>query len=173
MMRLLPTGVLLASAAISFGAPVQQATNPASGETRVVARTQRGDGFLLHVGQEVHLKFARDINPKKVDEGDPVEFVLEENLMVDDVVVAKAGSRAYGEVIGAKRSSMMGKGGELSIRIDYLMASGNKVRLRATSEAKEDTKSTDIIKRNKSIEQGESIVVYVAEEIRLPPTETN
>ena len=74
---------------------------------------------MLREGSDVPLKFAQALSSKSAAEGDPVAFILDEDLRVGDVVVAKAGSKAFGEVSNVKKSGMMGKAGELNVRLDY------------------------------------------------------
>ena len=63
----------------------------------------------------MQLKFSQYLSSHRAAEGDPVALVLSEDLTVNNVVVAKAGDKAVGEVSHAKRAGMMGKGGELNI----------------------------------------------------------
>ena len=88
--------------------------------------------FKLREGEDVSLQFAQDLSSKTAAEGDPVVLTLVDDLKVGGVVVANAGSRAIGEVSKAEKSGMMGKAGELSIRLDYLKVGDEKVKLRGT-----------------------------------------
>src|SRR5260370_2166326 len=83
--------------------------------------------YMLRDGTDVNLKFAQDLSSKTSSEGDPVTLTLVDDLKVGDVVVDKAGSKAIGEVTKAEKSGMMGKAGELNIRLDYLKAGGGKI----------------------------------------------
>jgi pyruvate/2-oxoglutarate dehydrogenase complex dihydrolipoamide acyltransferase (E2) component len=87
---------------------------------------------LLAEGTDVMLAFDEDLTSKTAQNGDSVAFVLTEDLKVGDIVVAKTGARAVGEVVNAQKSEMMGKGGELNIRLDYLKIGSVKVHLRGT-----------------------------------------
>ena len=81
----------------------------------------------LTEGTDVQLAFDEDLTSKTAAEGDPVTFVLTDDLKVGGVVVAKAGCKAFGEVSHAERAGMMGKPGDLSIRLDYLKVGDVKV----------------------------------------------
>src|SRR5271168_2333647 len=70
--------------------------------------------IVLAEGSDVALTFDQDLSSKTAAEGDPVMCVLAEDLKVGDVVVAKAGAKAVGEVTNAKKAGMMGKAGELN-----------------------------------------------------------
>src|ERR1700761_3131395 len=86
--------------------------------------------YMLRDGDDVPLLFAEDISSKTASEGDPVMFTLSEDLKVNGVVVAKAGSKAVGEVAHAEHSGMMGKAGQLDIRLNYLKVGDTKGHLR-------------------------------------------
>ena len=137
---------------------------------------------MLREGVEVPLVFADDLSSKTAAEGDPVVLVLDSNLKVGDVIVAKAGDKAFGEVTNAKKSGMMGKAGELNVRLDYLKDGDNKIRLRGT-KAKEGASGTTgavvltvlfgpigLIKHGKNIDikKGSALTAYVADDITLP-----
>jgi hypothetical protein len=137
----------------------------------------------LSEGSDVALAFDEDLSSKTSEEGDPVTFVLTDDLKVGDVVVAKAGAKAFGEVSHAEKSGMMGKPGDLSIRLDYLKAGEVKVHLRGT-KAKEGANGTTatvaltvlfgpigLIKHGKNIDikKGTTLKAYVADDYTLPP----
>src|SRR5271169_5550977 len=64
----------------------------------------------LAEGSDVHLKFAQDLTSKTANDDDPVTLVLDEDLKVGDLLIAKAGAKAVGTITHAKRAGMMGKG---------------------------------------------------------------
>ena len=99
-------------------APAQQQT--AEGSKKV----------LLAEGSEVSLKMAQDVSSRGTKPGEPVELKLAEDLKVGDVTVAKAGARALGEVIQAKRPDFWGEAGEVSIRVHFLRVGDKKVEIR-------------------------------------------
>jgi hypothetical protein len=85
----------------------------------------------IREGTEVQLEFAEDVSSKTATEDDKVNFRLAEDLKVGDVVVARTGSIAVGTVTNAKKAGMMGRGGELNVRLEYLKIGDSRVRLRA------------------------------------------
>lgn len=137
----------------------------------------------LSDGTDVALTFDQDLSSKTAAEGDPVVCILAEDLKVGDVVVAKAGSKAIGEVTNAKKAGMMGKGGELNIRMDYLKVGDAKVHLRGTKAKEGQSGQTSaivltvlfgpigLIKHGKDIDikKGTALKVYVGDDISLPP----
>jgi len=139
--------------------------------------------LMLTEGSDVQLKFAQDLSSHTATEGDPVNLVLAEDLTVNSVVVAKAGDKAVGEVSHAKRAGMMGKGGELNIRLDYLKVGDTRVMLRGTKDKTGDDKTgttvaltvlfgpIGLIKHGKEIDikEGTPLKVFVANDTSLPP----
>src|SRR5271155_82883 len=138
--------------------------------------------YMLKEGEDVPLTFAQDVSSKTAAEGDPVAFALAEDLKVGNVVVAKAGSHAFGEVTNAKKAGMMGKPGELSVRLDYLKAGDTKIHLRGTKGKEGDNATTStvvltvlfgpigLIKHGHDIDikPGTALKVYVSDDVALP-----
>jgi len=149
------------------------ATTPAAPAPTTPAATTT---YILHDGDDVPLKFAEDLSSKTAAEGDPVTFVLDGDLKVGDIVVAKSGCKAVGEVTQAHKAGMLGKPGELSVRIDYLRVGATKVHLRG-SKGKEGDNATastfgpiGMIKHGHDIDikAGSSLKVFVAADTPLP-----
>lgn len=147
------------------------------------ASTAIPDKIILREGVDVPLKFGQDLSSKTAVDGDPVVFILDQDIKVGDVIVVKAGSKAFGEVTNAHKSGMMGKPGDLNIRLDHLKAGDEKIRLRGT-KAKEGENATTstvvltvlfgpigLIKHGKNIDikEGTPLTAYVSDDITLPP----
>lgn len=138
---------------------------------------------VLTEGTDVPLQFDQDLSSKTAAEGDSVVFVLADDIKVGDVVVAKAGCKAFGEVTNAKKSGMMGKAGELNVRLDYLKVGAIKVKLRGSKgrEGESGTTATvaltvlfgpiGLIKHGKNIDikKGTALKAYVSDDVNLPP----
>ncbi len=173
------------------GAPASLAQQPAQesavASTQITASAQAAKAVpgtvVLPEGTDVALTFDQDLSSKTAVEGDTVEFVLAEAVKVGDVIVARAGCKAVGEITNAKKSGMMGKAGELNIRLDYVKVGNMKVHLRGT-KGKEGASGTGaavaltvlfgpigLIKHGKNIEikKGAPMKAYVADDISLPP----
>jgi len=138
---------------------------------------------VLKEGTEVKLKFADVLSSKTANEGDPVNLLLDEDIKVGDVVVAKAGCKAVGTITNAKKAGMMGKAGELNMRLEHLTVEDNKVRIRGSKgkegQGKEGTAVAltvlfgpiGLIKHGKNVEvkAGTPLTAYVDDDISLPP----
>jgi hypothetical protein len=149
----------------------------------LAAQSQAPGTVVLKEGEEVKLKFAEALNSKTANDGDPVNFVLDEDLKVGSVVVAKSGSKALGEVTNAKKAGMLGKGGELNIRLNYLKAGDTRIRLRGSKGREGESKQgtaialtvlfgpVGLLKHGKNIEvkEGTPLTAYVDQDIALPP----
>jgi hypothetical protein len=138
---------------------------------------------ILKEGTDVKLKFAQDLSSKTATDDDPVNLVLDEDLKVGDVTVAKAGSKAVGTVTHAKKAGMMGKGGELNLRLEYLLVGDTRMRLRGTKRKEGEGKvgaavaltvifgPIGLIKHGKNVEvkQGSPLLAYVDQDFTVQP----
>jgi hypothetical protein len=139
--------------------------------------------YMLREGDDVDLQFAQDLSSKTSSEGDPVAFTLTDDLKVGNVVVAKAGAKAFGEVTKAEKSGMMGKAGELNLRLDYLKVGDAKIKLRGTKGKEGESGTTSavvltvlfgpigLIKHGKNVEikKGQALHAYIGDDITVPP----
>lgn len=138
--------------------------------------------LILKEGTDVKLKFAQDLSSKTAADDDPVNLVLDEDLKVGDVTVAKAGAKAVGTVTHAKKAGMMGKGGELNLRLEYLLVGDTRMRLRGTKGKEGEGKvgtavaltvlfgPIGLIKHGKNVEvkQGTPLLAYVDQDFTVP-----
>jgi len=134
---------------------------------------------LLREGTQVPLKFLAELSSKTANEGDPVEFVLDDDLKVGDSIVVAKGAHAVASVANAKKAGMMGKGGELSVEIEYLIAGNIHVRMRGAKGREGDSKTGEtvaltvlfgpigLIKHGKNVDiaAGTPFVAYVDQDI--------
>jgi hypothetical protein len=139
-------------------------------------------GCLLRDSTEVSLKFAADLNSKTAHEGDPVEFLLDNDIKVGEIVVVAKGSHAVATVSTAKKAGMMGKPGDLSVQLQYLVAGSNRVHLRGTKGKEGESKTgttvaltvlfgpIGLIKHGKNVDlpAGTPLTAYVDQDIWLP-----
>jgi len=138
--------------------------------------------LILKEGTDVKLKFAQALSSKTAADDDPVNMVLDEDLKVGDVTVVKAGAKALGMVTNAKKAGMMGKGGELNLRLEYLIVGDSRMRIRGTrgreGEGKVGTAVAltvlfgpiGLIKHGKNVEikEGTPLAAYVDQDFVVP-----
>jgi hypothetical protein len=158
--------------------PATASTAAAAGQAGAPAGAEAAEKIKLAEGTDVELEFAQNLSSSTSFEGDPVALTLLKDLKVGDVVVAKAGSAAYGVVTKAQKSGMMGKSGQLEIRLDYLKAGNEKIKLRET-KGKESgggimgalSSPFGRVKHGKNVEinVGDPLHAYVAQDILLSP----
>jgi hypothetical protein len=136
-MKLVPAvGGMFLSVLIA-GTAVAQDSQPAPAPAVKVADAsgpvaKPADKLILKEGADVSLKFAQDLSSKTVAEDDPVNLVLAEDLKLGDIIIAKAGAKAVGTITHSKRAGMIGKGGELNMRLQYLLVGDSRLKLRGT-----------------------------------------
>jgi hypothetical protein len=109
----------------------QQAPPEASKPLAAVAAAPP-EKLILKERADVNLKFAQDLNSKTANDDDPVSLVLDQDIKIGDMVVVKSGAKAVGTITHAKKAGMMGKAGELNMRLDYLITDTGRLRLRGT-----------------------------------------
>ena len=141
------------------------------------------NGCLVREGTQVDLKFANALSSKTAHIGDMVEFQLDDDLKVGDSVVVQKGAHAVATVNDAKKSGMMGRPGELSVQIQYLLVGSNHVRIRGTQGREGDSKTgaavaltvifgpVGLIKHGKNvvIPAGTPVTAYVDQDVWLAP----
>jgi hypothetical protein len=161
----------------------QPAVQPASSSTTEnVPAPAPAAKLVLKDGSDVHLKFAEAISSKTATEGDSVNLLLDQDLKIGDVVVAKAGAKAVGTVTHAKKAGMLGKAGELNMRLEYLIIGDERVHIRGSKgkegEGKEGTAVAltvlfgpiGLIKHGKNVDvkEGTPLLAYLDQEYTLP-----
>lgn len=156
---------------------------PAHAATQTTAQTSTPSAKLvIKEGTELNLKFAQDLSSKTAQDGDPVNLVLADDLTVDGVTVAKAGAIALGTVTHAKKAGMMGRAGELDMRLEYVVVGSSRMMIRGTKgkegQGKEGTAVAltvlfgpiGLIKHGKNVEvkQGTPLTAYVDSDFAVP-----
>ncbi|MGI8640217.1 MAG: hypothetical protein ACR2MG_09675 [Pyrinomonadaceae bacterium] len=88
-------------------------------------------------GTEIKIVTTEDISGQKVVEGDPLIFKIAEDVKINGKTVIAKDTLVKGTVSAAKKKGFMGKGGELSIRIESTQTvDDQKMKLRAAKSGK-------------------------------------
>jgi hypothetical protein len=138
--------------------------------------------LVLKEGADVNLKFSQDLSSKTATEDDPVNLVLDQDLKIGDIVIAKAGAKAVGTITHVKKAGMMGKAGELNMRLQYLIVGDTRLKLRGTKgkegQGKEGTAVAltvlfgpiGLIKHGKNVDikEGTPLLAYTDENFDVP-----
>jgi hypothetical protein len=136
----------------------------------------------LKEGTEVPLIFASSLSSKTAVDGDPVNLTLAEDLKIGDVVVAHKGAAALGTVSNAKKSGVLGRPGDLAIRLEYVKAGDQRIKIRGAKgkEGEARTGTTAVVTvlagpvgllihgHNVEIPQGTAVTAFVDEDYSLP-----
>jgi hypothetical protein len=158
--------------------PVSAAAAPATPST--APPSQR---VVLKEGTEVPLVFSADLNSKTAVDDDTVNMTLADDLKIGDVVVVKKGAPAVATVTNAHKAGMMGKPGELSIRLEYLKSDEQRLRLRGNKGKEGEGKvgatvaltvlfgPIGLIKHGKNVDipEGTPLTAYVDQDYTLAP----
>lgn len=75
----------------------------------------------IKAGTIIPLKSARSVKAADVSEGEAVDFLVAQNVYVDDVCVIERGTNVKGKVIQAKKSTIAGTKGRLGITIEKMV----------------------------------------------------
>jgi hypothetical protein len=182
-LRILAGGAVLV---LCFGgtllAQEPRQASPDASKPAAPAAVAAPEKLILKEGADVSLKFAQDLSSKTANDDDPVSLVLDQDIKVGDVVVVKAGAKAVGTITHSKKAGMMGKAGELNMRLDYLITDGGRLRLRGTKGKEGEGKvgatvaltvlfgPIGLIKHGKNVEikQGTPLLVYTDENYDVP-----
>jgi len=178
--------VSTSSLAVAQSAPAPAQAAPATAQnpqpTQQQVQAAEPAKLILKEGTDVKLKFAQDLSSKTAAEDDPVNLILDEDLKVGDVIVAKAGAKALGTVTHVKKAGMMGKAGELNMRLEYVIVGDARMKLRGTKgkegQGKEGTAVAltvlfgplGLIKHGKNVEikEGTPLAAYVDQDFTVP-----
>jgi hypothetical protein len=156
------------------------AATAAPATTTATAPSER---VVLKEGTEVPLVFSADLNSKTAVDDDTVNMTLADDVKVGDVVVVKKGAPAVATVTNAHKAGMMGKPGELSIRLEYLKSDDQRLRLRGNKGKEGEGKvgatvaltvlfgPIGLIKHGKNVDipEGTPLTAYVDQDYTLAP----
>jgi hypothetical protein len=147
-----------------------------------LSKNKQDEEIVVAEGTPLSLVTAQEISSKAVKAGDPVNFKVDEDLVVKGHVVVSKGTPATGSVINAEKSGRMGKAGKLGIQVESTMTVGGQpLRLRAAKGKEGDDKTNStaalsmlvsgffLLKKGKdaTIKEGTKVEVYLDEEKRF------
>jgi hypothetical protein len=129
------SSVLLAQTSDSTTSAVQASAAPASSD----------DSIVIPDGTEFNAVNEQLVTSKTAAIGDPVNFTVDEDVIVNGTVVIAKGALVKGSVTYAEHNGHFGKPGKLNIQLVSTTAiDGQSVKLRASrgNEGKDKTNST-------------------------------
>ena len=82
-------------------------------------------------GTEVRVRLDEQLSSATSSSGDTFSISTDEDIRLADGAVIPSGYRGRGEVTAAHKKEMLGKAGEISVRLDYIRIGDVRVHLRA------------------------------------------
>jgi hypothetical protein len=103
----------------------------------IAAASQNFDQNVLHEGTPVRTRISRTVSSGEAKEKETVDFETLDDIKIGETIVIPRGSVAMATVTEAVPKRRMGRGGKLSVNIDYVrMPSGEKLALRGIQDVK-------------------------------------
>ncbi len=130
-------------------------------------------------GTEISAVTTESISSKTAHEDDPINFKVDEDVVVNGNVVIAKGAVIKGVVSNAKKSGFFGRGGELNVRLESTTTVDNqKLKVRASKGKAGDNKTGTTVAlvvlfgplgflkkgKNAEIKEGTKIKVFTDEE---------
>ena len=94
--------------------------------------TDTNSRLAIPDGTPVHLRLTQTVSSARARAGDPLDFVVENDVRVDGLTVIRSGSVARGSVLSVRHPRLLGIGGNLVFGLNSIgLASGEIVGLHA------------------------------------------
>ena len=136
----------------------------------------------LPEGTVIRFTLDEPLSSATAADGDEFSITTSDPVTLADGVVIPAGFHGRGEVTAVEKKGMMGKAGQLSVRLDYVRIGNAKVRLRSdqTREGKSNQSSAIVLSllvtplfllmhgKDAAIPKGQSIIAFVDDDVDVP-----
>ncbi|PYS90434.1 MAG: hypothetical protein DMF64_15045 [Acidobacteria bacterium] len=137
---------------------------------------------MLPDSTEFEVETTEEISSKTATEGDPLSFKVTDDVKINGQTLIAAGTLVKGSITSAKKAGMMGRGGQLGIRVETTTTvDGQKIKLRSSKgkEGEDKTGTTVALVvlfgplgflkhgKNAKIKSGTKIKVYTDEEKKV------
>jgi hypothetical protein len=150
-------------------------------QTLLAIQDPKNEDIVLAEGTAINVVTAQEVTSKEAKPNDPINFTVNEDVVINGQVVVRKGTPATGSVINAEKGGYMGKSGKLGIQVESTQTADNQpLKLRAAKgrEGKDKTNSTAALSLilpvflfkkggEAKIAAGTPVTVYVAEEKRF------
>lgn len=117
------------------GEPVQPVKEAAGAASTIAAAVP---GWFLPEGTQLELEFVDPVSTRTAVAGDRCKLRLRHDIKVDGITVIAGGAAAVGTVVSTQKRGVMGRGGQLNLRIDYLITGDQRVPLRGSPDRHRD-----------------------------------
>jgi hypothetical protein len=169
--------------------PAPPAAPPAAVATDPTPAPAAPAHVRLREGTEVRFTLGEALSSATSAEGDEFEITTSDPIDLGNGITIPAGFRGRGEVTSVEKKGMMGKAGQLSVRLDYMRIGDTKVRLRSNQSHEGKSNQTNAIVlsllvtplfllmhgKDATIPKGQAVTGYVDDDAdislpALPPT---
>ena len=137
--------------------------------------------IVVSEGTPIKVVTTRDITSKEAKPNDPVDFSVDEDVVVNNQVLVRKGTKAVGSVVNAEKGGYMGKSGKLAIQVESTeTVDGQPLKLRAAKGKEGSDKGATVLALSfispvflfkkggeAKIVAGTPVTVYVAHEKRF------
>jgi len=145
-------------------------------------KVDQASEIVIPDGTEFSVITTEEISSKTATEGDPLSFKVAEDVKINGHLVIAKDTLVKGVVASAKKAGMMGKGGNLGIRVESTTTVDNqKIKLRSSKGKEGDDKTGTTVAlvvifgplgllkhgKNAKIKPGTSIKVFTDEEKKV------
>lgn len=104
----------------------------------------------LRDGERIRLLLREDISSATANVGDRINLTVAEDIKVNDAIVIGKGASAVGSIVEAKKKGMLGRGGKLTMSMEFVKAVDDQsVRIRSNAAREGDDKT------------GKTVVVFI------------
>jgi hypothetical protein len=117
---------------------------PADGRQNMPAAEAR-TSLRIPEGTEVHVHLTEPLSSATASAGDTFSIVTDEEIRLPGGVIIPSGYSGKGEVTQVEKSGMLGKPGQLSIRINYIKIGDAHVHLRANKNSEGKSNVTTMV----------------------------
>ena len=123
--------------------PTQDAKESSSAASaRTQAEVQK---LLVKDGTPIKLKLKRGVYSQYAKIGDEVEYLVDEEVIVNGKIIVPEGAIVKGKVVSAEHKRRMGRGGKIDISADSInLFNSQKIPLRAFQQARGGGQSLDM-----------------------------
>lgn len=101
--------------------------------------------LLVKDGTPIKLKLKRGVYSQYAKVGDEVEYLVDEEVVVNNKIIIPEGSIVKGKVVSAEHKRRMGRGGKIDISADSItLFNSQSIRLRAFQQGRGGGQSLDM-----------------------------
>jgi len=112
----------------------------------IVSTSVSAKEVTVHAGKIIYVENVNTLNPSNLSVGDDVELITISDVVVDDIIIIKAGTPVSGAVTKAQGEGALGKAGQLTISVNSVEAlDGTILGLSGTKILAGESKETEAV----------------------------